>query len=501
MINHQSSAGSALFKPRDWQKMGADHCVSIARSGSDRALIYACPGSGKTYGGLLIASELMRRVGKTQHLIVITPNLAIKSQWIERAHELGISLSEVNDARALHQKSLPFGVHGFILNYQQAINLKHSLRTFCETHRPIVILDEVHHTAGSILDRDGNAWGHAVERAFEHASFKICTTGTPFREGNNPIAFVHYNEAGEATAHVRYTYEQAIQHGVCRPIEFEFYDGYIQFRSKDGRSINADFSEQLSKKLSRERLEAALSTDGQFPLKMLTAAHSKLMELRSGTGVDANAAGLVVAIDTKHAEVIADALEEISGDRPVVVHSKLDDAQQLINDFRHSNKPWIVGISMLSEGVDIPRLRVGVYATRIRAALYFHQFCGRFTRVQESRRERAYVFLPRDPEIEAIAIEIEKEKYHALGEEPPSRTGGHGNGGQRRREIDVQSSDSEHVASVYGGLVFPRHYRELHQARVDDARRKDPSRHGMPDIEILKWMIDLGAIEPPMGAA
>lgn len=489
------------FRPREWQSRGADHCVSMAKAGADRALIYACPGSGKTFGGLLIAVKLMERVGLTKHIVVVTPNLAIKTQWIDRARAMGVDIAEVQDARVLHQRSLPLGVHGYILNYQQAVNMKHSLRTFCETHRPVVILDEVHHTAGCVTDRDGNAWGHAVEVAFQHASFKICTTGTPFREGNNPIAFVHYNEAGEATAHVRYTYADAIRDGVCRPIEFEFYGGYVEWNSRGG-SVRADFTDKLTKRLERERLAAALSPDGNFPLKMIDAAHAKLLEIREGKGVDSIAAGLVVAMDVAHARSIAEALRVVTGEMPVVVHSKIDEAQSLINKFRDGDAPWIVGVSMLSEGVDIPRLRVGVYASRIRAALYFHQFCGRFTRVQESRAERSFVFLPRDPEIEAIAIEIEKEKFHALGEEPPMRRGGLGNGSRSgRSSIEVESSDSHAEANAFGGVLFPREYIETHLPRVEEYRLKDPRRHGKSVAEILKDLLDAGAIEPPASAA
>jgi superfamily II DNA or RNA helicase len=489
------------FKPREWQKYGADQCVMIARTNADRALIYACPGSGKTYGGLLIAKELIRLVRKTRHLLVITPNIAIRTQWIERARDMGIELREIADVRVLQQRELPIGVHGFITSYQAAVNMRHSLRTFCEAFRPVVVLDEVHHTAGATDSRDGNAWGHSIEYACAEASFKLCTTGTPFREGNNPIAFVHYNESGEAIANVRYTYEQAIRDGVCRPIEFEFYDGYVEWNRKNGQNMHADFQQQLTKRLSRERLEAALSTDGRFPLRMITAAHEKLSEIRRGTGVDSKAGGLVVAINREHADALADLMTEVVGQRPVVVTHAVDDAQALIDAFRSGDEPWIIGIGMLSEGVDIPRLRVGVYASRIRAALYFHQFCGRFVRVQNDRSERSYVFLPRDPEIEAIAIEIEKEKYHALGEDPPQRGNGHGRGSGRRLGIEVEDSDASAVANVANGVVFSREYKAQHQSAILEFRRKSADYHGYSDIQILKILIDAGAVQPPTAEA
>lgn len=489
------------FEPRDWQKQCADQCVALARSGADRALLYACPGSGKTFGGLLTALQLRDRVKKTQTIIVITPSLAIKTQWIERACLMGIELREIVSPKDLQQRELPFGTHGYILSYQQAINCKRSLRTFCEIHNPIVILDEVHHTSGAGEDRDGNAWGEAVERAFAPASFKLCTTGTPFREGSNPIAFVHYNEAGEATAAFRYTYEQAIRDGICRPIEFEFYDGEISWESRGGVIVTADFTDKLSKKKSRERLEAALSTDGQFPLRMLEAAASKLSAMRVNAVGDSKPAGLVVAIDVAHANTIADALHELTGERPVVVHNKIDEAQALIDEFRDGDASWIVGINMLSEGVDIPRLRVGVFASRIRTPLYFHQFCGRFTRVQADRSERSFVYLPRDPELEAIAIEIEKEKYHALGEEPRIGRGGGVGGRGRRREIAVEESDGRAVGKMFAGMFFPQAYIADHSGLIAAFKAKNPGQHDVPDVEVLKWLIDVERIAPPASEA
>ena len=41
---------------------------------------------------------------------------------------------------------------------------------------------------------------------------------------------------------------------------------------------------------------------------------------------------------------------------------------------------------MVSEGVDIPRLRVGVYATAAKTPLIFRQIVGRFVRTLAGRR-------------------------------------------------------------------------------------------------------------------
>jgi superfamily II DNA or RNA helicase len=74
---------------------------------------------------------------------------------------------------------------------------------------------------------------------------------------------------------------------------------------------------------------------------------------------------------------------------------------------------------MVSEGVDIPRLRVGVYATAARTELFFRQVVGRFIRsTPRPRRQMSYLLMPADPRLKALAHEIELERRHALDLSP-----------------------------------------------------------------------------------
>ena len=69
---------------------------------------------------------------------------------------------------------------------------------------------------------------------------------------------------------------------------------------------------------------------------------------------------------------------------------------------------------MVSEGVDVPRLSVGVYATSASTPLFFAQAIGRFVR---SRRagETASIFLPSVPNLLLLASEMEAQRNHVLG--------------------------------------------------------------------------------------
>ena len=73
----------------------------------------------------------------------------------------------------------------------------------------------------------------------------------------------------------------------------------------------------------------------------------------------------------------------------------------------------MVAVRMVSEGVDVPRLAVGVYATSASTPLFFAQAVGRFVRARR-RGETASIFLPHVPQLLALAGEMERQRDHAL---------------------------------------------------------------------------------------
>ena len=74
----------------------------------------------------------------------------------------------------------------------------------------------------------------------------------------------------------------------------------------------------------------------------------------------------------------------------------------------------MVAVRMVSEGVDVPRLAVGVYATSASTPLYFAQAIGRFVRARRPG-ETASVFLPSVPPLLRLAGELEAVRDHVLG--------------------------------------------------------------------------------------
>jgi superfamily II DNA or RNA helicase len=121
----------------------------------------------------------------------------------------------------------------------------------------------------------------------------------------------------------------------------------------------------------------------------------------------------VIATDQTAARAYAEILREISGEEPTVVLSDEAEASARIEQFSAGTSRWMVAVRMVSEGVDVPRLAVGVYATSAATPLFFAQAIGRFVRARR-RGETASVFLPHVPILLALAGELERQRDHAL---------------------------------------------------------------------------------------
>ena len=279
-------------------------------------------------------------------------------------------------------------------------------RRRCAGAPTLLIADEPHHMG------EQAAWGLSTVDAFARARFKLLLSGTPFRTDDTPIPWMSYDADGFSEPDYAYGYTDALLDHVCRPVTFHLNDGDMEWMS-DGRRRAADFTVGLPAAEAARRLRTALDPDGDWIAHVLRDAVLRLERIRAGAHPDAG--GLVVAADKEHAEALAERLARVAGERPELVTSDVADASARIARFAAGSGTWLVSVLMVSEGVDIPRLRVGVYATSARTELFFRQVVGRFTRrTPAPRAQMSHVFLPADPALKRLAAQVEEERRHAL---------------------------------------------------------------------------------------
>jgi len=395
---------SAQFPPlRAWQRRAL---VEYLRRKETDFLAVATPGAGKTTFALRIAAELLG-AGIVRAVTVVTPTEHLKAQWAASAAQVGIALDPAFRNADVHTTA---DFRGVVVTYAQvgAAPAVHRRRTMA---RPtLVVLDEIHHAG------DSRSWGDGIRTAFEHATRRLSLTGTPFRSDEHPIPFVTYERGPDGLLRSRsdssYGYGDALADGVVRPVIFLAYSGETRWRTSAGEELAVRLGEPVTQDVTAQAWRTALDPSGEWMPQVLRAADARLQVLRSGDIPDAG--GLVIATDQKVARAYARLLATLTGEKAVVVLSDDAGASAKIASFADSTQRWLVAVRMVSEGVDIPRLAVGVYATSASTPLYFAQAIGRFVRVRRPG-ETASVFLPSVPHLLGLASEMESQRDHVLG--------------------------------------------------------------------------------------
>lgn len=412
-----------MIRLRPWQQLALDKALAwLVDDRSDRHfLINAAPGSGKTLGSCAIAQALIER-GEIDRVIVIAPRNEVVSQWSDDFLRVtGRFMSKVT-ARDGDIGALGTDV---CATWSAVQGLQDALQAVCRSTRVLLICDEHHHAAVQA------AWGESADSAFAAAAFVLVLTGTPIRSDGAQSVWLAYDEAGaidhpEAGTYTL-TYGRAVDLGYCRPVTFHRHEGRFTVDLEDGSAVHISGREgaQLGPDLARiPGLQRALNfyrlactpqhePDGRTPLStgyqatMLECAGDKLTELRHRMP---DAGGLVIAPSIEMAKYMVRLIELVEGEAPLLVHSQMPNPDAKIKAFRNTDKRWLVSVAMVSEGVDIKRLRVLLYLPNAMTELSFRQAIGRVVRTAGPEDDtRAYVVMPSFDTFEEYARRVEEE--------------------------------------------------------------------------------------------
>ena len=460
---------------RDWQREAIDR---FDASRATDFLVCATPGAGKTVLALTLAKRLLdqRAAGR---VVVVVPTDALRRQWADEAAPFGIDLMPVQ-APEDYTKA---GYHGCVVTYAQlAVGAGATLLRRATSVSTIALLDEIHHAG------DNQSWGEGVKHALEKATRRVGLTGTPWREDKySPIPFVTYDKAGKVVVNSSYEYGEAVADGVCRRIEFHAYNGEARWVDC-GKVITAQVDAQLPDTDVPAVLDTILDPDRDWMPGVVAAAVESLRELRQEIP---DAGGLIIAERQWQAQKYARLLEELTGEPATVATSDDPSAQAQIEKFRNGRSSWLVAVKMVSEGVDIKRLAVGVYASKTRTPLFFRQVVGRFVRTRPGEEVNAKLFIPAVAAFTNHAKEIEDELRHQLEVETERHEKAQRDAlnGQQTFELReaLSASEATFASSIFGGQEASA---EVH-ARAEDWCRA----RGIPAMYAANVIPDLLAEE------
>ena len=431
---------------RPWQKSALDQFVESA---APDFLAVATPGAGKTTFALTAARHQLAG-GGGRRLIVVAPTAHLKLQWARAAAAFSLHL---DPAWSPGVGGLPRDMHGIVTSYQQVATSAGVLGRL--SRDAFVIFDELHHAA------DDRAWGASIREAFGGAGRRLALSGTPFRSDTRAIPFVDYH-GDEAVPDFEYSYGDALaDRRVVRPVYFPTTNGQMEWSAPDGSIHSATFDDRLDAARAGQRLRTALSLEGEWLPTVLRTAHARLAEVRRE---QPNAGGLVIATDQEHARGIASLLLTRFGTKARIVTSDDPQASAGIAEFAAGSDPWLVAVRMVSEGVDIPRLRVGVYATTTATELFFRQAVGRFVRwTRGVPRQRSWLFIPDDPRLRLHAARVAEQRRHSLRRREPEETER-----DEARETDAPDEQMSLFAAISAVATDATGFDELLHDELDD---------------------------------
>jgi superfamily II DNA or RNA helicase len=412
-----------MIRLRPWQQQALDKAISwLVDTATDKHfLINAAPGSGKTIAACSIAESLISR-GLVERVIVIAPRGEIVNQWAEDFRR--VTGRYMGKVMASDGRIDGLG-HDLCATWAAVQGLADGFQAVCAAGRTLVVCDEHHHAAVRA------AWGEGANSAFRDATYVLVLTGTPIRSDGQQSVWLAYDDAGRIDhaeeGSYTLTYGQAVDWGYCRPITFHRHEGIFSVDLEDGEAVTVSSNQPaeltadlkrvpgLQRVLNFYRLACTplFEKDETTPLSsgyqatMVEWASQKLTELRYRMP---EAGGLVIAPSIEMAKYFVTLISMIEGEEPVLVHSQTPNSENKIRAFRQTQKRWIVSVAMISEGVDIKRLRVLIYLPSALTELAFRQAVGRVVRSNGSEDDtRAYVVMPSFDLLETYARRVEEE--------------------------------------------------------------------------------------------
>jgi len=381
-----------MMELRHWQRECITEALEHYGSGQTDFLCLATPGAGKTTMSAVLVKHLFDK--KMIDLVVcLSPSLIISCDFqVEMEKQVGRRFDG------------SMGSYGRSLTYQSMINLGDEFWALFKEYRVFVIFDEIHHCAGNDL-ANSNAWGETIISKMQgQAVGTILLTGTPWRSDSIPISLARYNKKGEVFCDYTYGLAQAIKDNVCRSPNIILIDNNrITLGGLQATKSYGSFTALLEK--SKCSYQSLIENETLITY-LLNKANNKLNDLRKKSP---DAAGLIVTSSVSHAHKVHAILSDQLGETADIVTYMEEDAVSTIQSFKGAMSKWVISVGMISEGTNIPRLRVCCHLTRVKTELYFRQVLGRILRSDNVSASKGYLYAPAEPSLVKYSHRISEE--------------------------------------------------------------------------------------------
>jgi superfamily II DNA or RNA helicase len=390
-----------------------------------RFVFEACPGAGKSLMAATLAWEMLNNEEMPIHFVlVIVPWKSIQGDvnggMIKTFDRRGLSVRDrffVRGARIV-QQPVPTQLDAVVTTYAEVMNEEtvDTLRMWKSRGlRFAVVFDEVHHA-----NESNGSWGEYAEQIDDLCDYTVVMSGTYFRTDGHKIKFVDYNDNGAAEPHYQYSYTSGVRDQYVRPCAFSYTNVELQCIGEDGRETHDLFEMPAGDKRIGKVMREVFDPEGDCVRRMIHQVDEDLKWQRRKFG---NAACLFTcrpgrndSSSDKHVHQIAQKIRQYTGRECTVVTHKDRNAAGKIDAFRNGSGEYLVAVNMISEGVDIPRIRSVAMMRYISSEMMFRQIVGRSLRwiTGEDDGTAAKIYLPKFRQMHEFALNMEGESLQGV---------------------------------------------------------------------------------------
>jgi hypothetical protein len=458
MSAEQTKYGS-FRKDYSWQERAIERFMtdrakfySLAPGQFERAyVVEVSPSGGKSIFSMKLAARLIRE-NLIDKVIWCVPRDSIKLGFKDDASQIEMPKDRrlIGDPnfridtvlRTDYNKGLR-NYHGAVIAYQSLPQMLEYFELLGRSYRLLFVLDEAHHGSVGETDEAQNMWGSAMEQCRSRAHAIVCMTGTPIRSDSKKIPYLTYDAEqspdGRVGWRVRsdfsFSYQDAVIAGIARKILCRSQDPEITYQVIDPETGKvAEHCKPVScvpsSHLGKVKNTAFCFSRGIVD-DLLKIAYEECQLMRR-TG-DPDAAILVIARrdtgegDTKALIEIKDRIRRLFGEQAVTVESGDADARQAIITFKRGTDRFIVAKEMISEGTNLPRVRIILILRDIGNRTFYEQLVHRATRNDaDDRPQDAIIIQLKFPNLHEWCSDLETQAriaWEKLQRRPPSSGG------------------------------------------------------------------------------